>query len=44
MEVLKDGIIGNPNNWKTEVICEKKDKPDKDGCGAVLSITAKTSL
>ncbi|HEY4474914.1 MAG TPA: hypothetical protein VJC06_03265 [Candidatus Paceibacterota bacterium] len=41
MEVVKDGKVGNPEEWKTEVICRKKDKFDEDGCGAVLSVTAK---
>lgn len=41
MEVIRDGNIGNPDDWKTEVTCEKKGGSDKDGCDAVLSITAK---
>ena len=40
MEVVKDGKVGNPDNWKIEVVCEKKDKFDKDGCGAILAVTA----
>jgi len=40
MEIVKDGNIGNPDDWKAEVKCDKNDKYDKDGCGAVLSIAA----
>lgn len=39
--MIKDGKIGYPANWKAEIACEKKDKFDKDGCGAVLRVTAK---
>ncbi|MEK7561172.1 MAG: hypothetical protein AAB539_04445 [Patescibacteria group bacterium] len=40
MEIVKDGAIGNPDDWKAEVVCGAKDGMDKDGCGAVMSITA----
>lgn len=40
VEVVKNGKVGNPDAYKTEVKCEKKDKFDKDGCGAVLAVTA----
>lgn len=40
MKILKDGKMGNPEHWKTKVICHKKDKYDKDGCEAEMEVTA----
>jgi len=40
MEVIKDGKVGDPDNWSAEVVCEKKDKFDRDGCSAILAVTA----
>lgn len=44
MDIVKDGKIGSPDNWQAEISCEKKDKLDKSGCGAVLSVTVKDLL
>lgn len=45
MKVIKPGNIGDlDNSWETEVVCEKKDRVDQIGCGAVLSITAQDLL
>lgn len=38
MEVVKDGKVGNPENWKTVVSCSKKDAYDSVGCGAELEV------
>ncbi len=38
VEVVKDGKVGNLDDWKVEVVCRKKDRFDKKGCGAVLVV------
>lgn len=40
MEVVKEGSVPEVVDWNNEIVCEKKDKHDTDGCGAVLKITA----
>lgn len=43
MEVIKEGSVPESvawGMWKKEVTCEKKDKPDTNGCGAILRISA----
>ena len=40
MEIVKEGSIPSPELWCEEVTCNAKDKHDKEGCGAVLKITA----
>ena len=44
MQIVKDGEVGNPDKWKAEVTCEKKDKFDTNGCSAVLSIILKDMI
>ncbi len=41
MKVLKEGSVEAPKKWKAKVMCGKKDRYDKKGCGAVLGVTAK---
>ena len=41
MKVIKDGKIGNPDNWQTKIVCEKKDRLDSEVCGAELEVTEK---
>jgi hypothetical protein len=40
MELIKDGTSIKPENWRTEVTCEKFDAYDKEGCGAEYRIDA----
>lgn len=45
MDVIKDGEIGNLEDWETEITCDKKNGgDDKEGCGAVLSVNAKDPI
>lgn len=38
MKVVSKGAVDS-ENWKASVICHKRDKPDREGCGAVLEVT-----
>src|SRR3989338_6617129 len=43
MKVVKTGTVTKPpamSDWTASVTCEKKDKPDTNGCGAILEVKA----